>query len=86
MRSALFIALALVLAVASAADPALPPYSQQWFTQTLDHYNFATRPLNFQQRYLVVGAFRASGPTFVLPNLKIFKTFYAALSLPYFIL
>ena len=37
-------------------DSRLPPYSTYWYTQTLDHFNFANTG-TFQQRYLVVGTY-----------------------------
>jgi len=40
----------------AALDHRLPPYSTNWYTQTLDHFNFANTG-TFQQRYLVVGTF-----------------------------
>jgi hypothetical protein len=33
----------------------LPPFKIEWFAQTLDHFNFATEPQTFNQRYIVCG-------------------------------
>jgi hypothetical protein len=30
-------------------------YQIEWFTQTLDHFNYRTQPLTYQQRYLYAG-------------------------------
>jgi len=34
-----------------------PPYETRWFKQTLDHFNFDTRPLTWKQRYLLSDRF-----------------------------
>jgi len=34
----------------------VPPPKELWFTQVLDHFNFATQPSTYQQRYLIAGA------------------------------
>eukprot|EP01121_Diplochlamys_sp_Union-15-3_P013991 TRINITY_DN4423_c0_g1_i2.p1 TRINITY_DN4423_c0_g1~~TRINITY_DN4423_c0_g1_i2.p1 ORF type:complete len:338 (-),score=41.34 TRINITY_DN4423_c0_g1_i2:79-1092(-) len=31
----------------------VPPYTQLWFDQTVDHFNLETQPQTFKQRYLV---------------------------------
>lgn len=40
---------------AAPGDPRLPPYTTNWYTQQIDHFNFANGG-TWQQRYLVVGA------------------------------
>lgn len=35
-------------------DHRLPSYKTYWYTQTLDHFNFANTQ-TFQQRYLIAG-------------------------------
>jgi hypothetical protein len=46
--------LAAVFVASSIAQQSLPPYTLGWFDQTTDHFNFATQPQKWQQRWLYV--------------------------------
>lgn len=66
--------------VVRSSEAQVPPFTIKWFNQTLDHFNFATQPQNFRQRYVWSGARLDRLPAFVA--VCAFSPFAAVLSRP----